>query len=203
MISYGTPANRFFLYGRELFLGLNLKYFDRGFSGGVNQTAAGYSGDFGMRLAVNPSLYLGLNVQNFLPISLGGVINYSGGAEEALASLVKIGAATRPTVFNRKVLIATDIDLPVSSTRPPLAHIGIEWQPINSLALRCGLDQSIDPQSSSKTTWDPAYGISLGFAHFRFDYAYHPFYNDPSLANNYFSFSYAGEPSQALRGKAQ
>ena len=91
--------------------------------------------------------------------------------------------------------------MPTHSTRPITSHLGVEWQLMKYFAVRTGLDQSINPVAPGQTSWDPAYGISVGYTNFRFDYAYHPFYNDPSLANTYFSLMFSGDPWLAMKGE--
>lgn len=201
LVSYSTSLGRYFYYWNNLFAGVNLKMFNRGYTGGINQYASGYSADFGLKLVVSPYLSLGICQQNFLPISLGGVIKLNSGAEEALAGLTKVGIAVRPIQFDRKLLIAADADLPAESGRPPTMHIGTEWTPVKALSLRCGLDQSVDPATASKASWNPAFGVSVSYGGFRFDYAYHPYYNYPSLATTYVSLSYISEPWFAMKGR--
>jgi len=203
LVSYSTPLARWFDYGNNVFMGTNFKVFSRGYSGGVNQYASGYSMDFGLKVIVSPNLSLGLSRINFLPVSLGGVIRLSSGAEESLASITKLGIAIRPAQYNRKLLIAIDTDLPADSGRPVTSHLGVEYKLMEALALRAGADQTIDPGTASQTSWSPSFGVSLGYGGLRVDYAYHPYYNDPSLASTYLSLSYIGEPWFALKGRVE
>ncbi|MBI5699819.1 hypothetical protein HZC35_05945 [Candidatus Saganbacteria bacterium] len=202
LFSYSVPLGRFFNYGRNVFLGANYKIFNRGYTGGVNQYATGQSADFGMKVILSPNLSLGFCRQNILPVSMGGVIRLSAGAEESLASLVKIGAAIKPTVLP-KVVIAIDSDLPQQTGRPVTSHLGVEWEANDYLMLRAGADQSVDPGSTGLASWNPSYGTSLGYKGFRIDYAYHAYYNDPALATHYVSLSYIGAPWYALKGRTE
>ena len=201
-LSYSTPLSRFFMYAQNVFVGVNYKIYNRGYTGGVNQFGSGMSMDLGLKYIVSPNLSLGINRQNFLPVSMGGVIRLGSGAEESLASITKVGIAVRP-VFQTKLLVAADMDLPAQTGRPITSHFGIEWKENKYLTLRCGLDQSIDSSTPTKTSWNPAYGVSFGASGFRIDYAYHPYYNDSALATTYVSISYAGEPWFALKGKVE
>ena len=79
-------------------------------------------------------------------------------------------------------------------------HFGAEYQVTGNITVRGGYEQSIDTTSATRTNWDPAFGLSLNFASFRIDFAYHPYYNDPELATQYLSLVYVGEPTQALKG---
>jgi len=203
LVSYSTPLGRFFQYWNNVFAGINFKVFNRGYSGGTNQYASGFSSDFGLKAILSPYLSLGLSAQNFLPVSLGGVIRLNSGAEESLSSITKVGIAIRPAPLNRTLLIAVDTDFPAQSSRPVTSHLGIEWKPNNLMALRAGMDESIDAATATRKSWSPAYGISFGYGGLRIDYAYHPYYNDPGLATTYVSLSYIGQPWFALKGRAE
>jgi hypothetical protein len=203
VFTYSSPLSRFFGYGRNLFVGGNFKIFNRGFSGGVNQSATGYSADVGLKFVFSPYLSFGVNRQNVLPVSMGGVIHFGGGTDEAIAGITKIGLAIKPVYLYDKLIIDIDADLPAQSTRPITAHLGCEYK-INKFAtVRGGFDQSIDPGTASRTNWSPTLGFSIGDLGLRLDYAYHPYYNDPSLASSFISLSYQGPPTYALHGEAQ
>ena len=202
LVTYSVPLARFFNYGRNVFVGANFKVFNRGYTGGISQFATGYSADAGMLVVVNPHLSLGICRQNFLPVSMGGVIRLSGGAEESLSSILKVGLAAKPLPWP-KLLAAIDADIPEQTGRPFTAHIGAEWKENEFITVRAGLDESVDAATATKASWNPALGISFAYGGFRIDYAYHSYYNDPSLANNYVSLSYIGEPWFALKGGVQ
>lgn len=202
LLTYSVPLARFFDYGRNVFVGVNYKLFNRGYTGGVNQFASGMSADAGVLLVLSPNFSVGLCRQNFLPVSLGGVLRLSGGVEESLASITKVGVAVKPAVLP-KLLVALDTDLPMQTGRPVTSHFGVEWEENKYFAVRAGMDQSIDPASAAKTSWNPSFGTSVSFGGLRVDYAYHAYYNDPSLANTYVSLSYIGEPWFALKGRVR
>jgi len=202
MASYSVPLANFFRYAKNVFVGLNYKLFNRGYTGGISSYESGMSADFGLKFIVNPNLSFGLCRQNFLPVSMGGVLRVNGGDEESLASLTKVGMAIKPIV-QPKLLIALDADLPAQTGRPPTGHFGLEWKENDFISVRGGFDQSIDAGNAAKTSWNPTFGTSFGYYGFRVDYAYHPYYNNPSLATTYVSISYTGEPLYALRGKVE
>ena len=200
LLSYSSPLSRYFGYGRNIFVGLNYKIFNRGYSGGVNLFASGQSADFGVKFVFSPYLNFGISRTNILPVSLGGILRFSSGIEESLTGQTKIGLAAKPVAFNGDLLLAFDAKIPAQSTRPVTANLGVEYKIGSAIALRTGLDQSVDTTNTSKTSWNPTFGISLGVRGFRVDYAYHPYYNDPELATNFISLSYVGEPWLALKG---
>lgn len=201
-LSYATPLANFLNYGNNVFVGANYKIFNRGYTGGLSNTATGFSADLGAKFVVNQHLSFGVNRQNILPVSMGGVIRLSGGAEESLAGITKVGAAIKPLPWP-KLLIALDADLPAQTGRAVTEHVGVEWKENQFITLRAGLDQSVDPATESKASWNPAFGTSISYGGLRVDYAYHPYYNDPSLATSYVSLSYIGPSWFALKGKVQ
>jgi hypothetical protein len=201
-LSYATPLANFFTYGKNVFVGANYKIYNRGYTGGTNEAATGYSADLGALFVINQHLTFGICRQNILPVSMGGVLKLSGGAEESLAGITKVGVAVKPVPWP-KLLIALDADLPAQTGRPVTAHLGCEWKENQFITLRAGLDQSVDPATESKTSWNPSFGTSINYGGMRVDYAYHPYYNEPSLATSYVSLSYIGPPLFALKGKVQ
>jgi hypothetical protein len=201
-ISYAVPLANFVNYGNNVFVGANYKLFNRGYTGGISKTSTGFSADLGAKFIVNQHLSFGINRQNILPVSMGSVLRLSGGAEESFLGITKVGAAIKPVPWP-KLLIALDADLPAQTGLPVMEHIGFEWKENQFLTLRAGMDQSLDPAAASQTSWNPSFGTSITYSGFRVDYAYHPYYNDPSLATSYVSLSYLGPSLFALKGKVQ
>jgi len=201
LLSYSAPVALFLNYGRNIFVGTTLKLFNRGWTGGHNEAATGYSADLGVKVIVSPGLSLGFCRQNLLPVNLGGVLQWSTGAEEAIAGIYKFGVAVRP--YLGKTLLTCDLHLPAYSNRPATGHLGAEYTVSENLQLRAGADQSVDSSSPDRTSWNPTMGVSVGLRGFRFDYTYHPYYNDPALATQYISLSYQGDNNSILSGTAQ
>lgn len=201
VLSYSTPLARFLEYSRNVYVGVNLKVFSRGWSGGINEFASGWSGDFGIKYVPMPYLSFGLVRTNFIPVSLGSKITWDNGIEESLSGSTNIGVAVKSTLLKESLLFTVDYDLPSFSGQPETAHYGTEWKMNEYLALRGGYAQRIDAASSTGTSWNPTMGISFGYSGFRVDYAYLTYYNDPALATYYVSLSYTGEPWLALKGE--
>jgi len=201
LFTYSTPLGRFADYGKNVFLGANYKIYNRGYTGGLTDTASGFSADVGLKVILSPYISLGLSRQNILPVSMGGVIKLNGGAEENLAGLTKLGISIRPAFMKRSLLLVGDADVPAQTGRPVTLHMGAEWKFNENIMFRCGLDQSLDPATATQTSWNPSFGTSFGLGGFRVDYAYHAYYNDSSLATNYVSLSYEGKPWNAIKGE--
>jgi hypothetical protein len=199
--NYASALSRFFQYGDNVLCGISLKIFNRGFTGGLNQSSSGFSSDFGVKYVASPYLNFALVRQNFLPVSLGAGLRSSGGAYEALAGMTKLAVAVKPVPFDGALALAGELDIPSLSSDPTTVHFGTEWKTAPNFYLRCGLDESVDSSAPGGASWNPTLGTSFIYAGFRMDYAYHPYYNDPALAVSYVSFSYTGEPWLALKGR--
>ncbi len=201
LFTYSSPLARFFEYSRNVFVGANLKIYSRGWSGGINEFASGWSGDFGIKYVASPYLSFGLVRQNFVPVSLGSKIVWDNEIEESLSGSTNVGVALRSNLLKENLLFTMDYDLPSFSGRPETVHLGSEWKMNEYLALRGGYAQSVDAASPTGTSWNPSIGVSFGYGGFRVDYAYLTYYNDPALATYYVSLSYIGEPWLALKGE--
>ena len=206
VLSYATPLGRYFSYYNNVFVGVNAKFYSRGFSGSINQYATGTSADVGVKYIFDQHTSIGICRQNFLPVSFGGKLDIntdSGTVTESIAGMTKVGVVHRPEAFDQNLLLCLDADLPAYSGRPVTLHAGTEWKMSKFFAIRGGLDQSIDPGNAEQTIVNPTYGVSFGYSGFRVDYAYHPYYNDPSLATTYVSLSYQSEPWFAMKGTVE
>ncbi|HVN67588.1 MAG TPA: hypothetical protein VMT55_04380, partial [Candidatus Sulfotelmatobacter sp.] len=71
VFSYASVLARFFDYGKDIFVGMNLKLLNRGYNGGYNQSATGVSADIGCKYVYTPYLSFAVNRQSILPPSLG------------------------------------------------------------------------------------------------------------------------------------
>jgi len=162
----------------EMSIGTNLKYYQQGFSGASSATASGYSFDFGAILQPNSDVSYGINCQNLM----AGSMNWDNNTQEEFKSATSIGAARK--LWNEKLLLSADIAFSDLTT----LHGGVEWKPVETIALRTGIDQGIisDAASTNLTA-----GVGLYFKDFDVDLAYR---NDTTLANNssfYLSLAYS------------
>lgn len=201
LLTYSSPLARFFEYSRNVYVGANLKIFSRGWSGGINEFASGWSGDFGIKYVASPYLSFGLVRQNFVPVSLGSKIVWDNGVEESVSGSTNLGVAVRSNLLKESLLFTMDYNFPSFSGQPETLHLGTEWKMNEYVSLRGGFAQRFDASSSTGTTWSPAMGVSFGYGGLRVDYSYLTYYNDPALATYYVSLSYIGEPWLALKGE--
>ena len=215
VLSYGAPLGKLVRNDslNNVYVGANLKYFDKaaaGTSDASNGNGKGLDMDLGAIYTPNNTVALGVNLQNILPASLGGVISYNSGIEEAIPAVAKIGAnvsltgAKEYAIFEApiKMNLLADTDISIQQTKPSALHIGTEIWPNDNIALRLGYD--IDPAPASVTAGENmnlTAGVGLKFAGFVFDYAYHPYSsNMADNATHFISISYIGkDPVEASK----
>jgi len=207
LLSYGTDPKKFLDYGwlDNVRVGLTLKLFTQGLSGGgiSNGTLTGYDMDMGILYRPLPYLSFGFSELDFLPESGGGKLtDASGDRIETLPSMTKFGIAF-------KVLGDTDAyyKYPQPLTYmldynhveenvgyPGLLCTGIEFWPSEYLALRLGFDQDIVGTATSKgfdIETNITTGVGVVYNGFKFDYAFHRYGNLSENDTSYLSLSYA------------
>lgn len=170
---------------KDLLFGGNLKLLFKGMGGAGGNAGRGYDVDLGVKYTHNKWLKLGANFQNILATTL----DWNSQAKEDIPLLLKVGGALK--LWNERLNLALDMDLPLGANLPNLYHLGLEW-PINSIfCLRAGADQISDAASAVAT--NPTAGASINYRGFKVDYAYHPYQGTLNDLAHYFSFSFAPE----------
>jgi hypothetical protein len=191
---------------KRLKIGGNVKYYLQDFSSaGASFEGASGSGinfDLGLKWALERWVNLGLMLQNALVSTSGGGFTWNNGSStEQIPTVLKMGIGLKLwgedapyQVQAQELLMDVDTDIYTSVSRPNQWHAGLEWWPVEMLAVRLGVDQADDASSgvwgkkNNLTT-----GIGLTYAGFAFDYAYHQFGNIEENASHFFSISYVGE----------
>lgn len=173
-------------YEYDLDAGIRLKYIDKGFGGSQSHAGSGLELDLGLLLPVREETFLGIVLQNALPASAGGRINWPDDDYEGVPMTARIGFATR--FFRDDALLAYDYEMRWDHSLPERHHLGLEWALNPLLRLRAGLDQSLD---AGTVSGDPTFGVGLRLRDLIFDYAYHPYFSSPDNATHYFSLSYS------------
>jgi hypothetical protein len=176
----------------KLSFGGSAKYFTQGGSGTATIESAAASGlgmDVGAIYSPTENLSLGITAQN----PLGTQLESGNGIQNNILSLVKLGAkVTTVPLPNQKLNLAVDCDL--TKKRSAAFHVGAEYYPIPSIALRAGVDQ--DPFPTGVESNFTA-GLGLRFSGMEFNYAYHPYTQIAENATHYFSISYVGPDKSA------
>lgn len=195
-----------FSWGKDIkgfSVGATVKVFALDLSGpGISQgKASGNEVDLGLNFKPNDVFKAGVVVQNALPFASGGKITWENGTEETFPSVLKLGASIK--VLGETGLrqydtheLSLNFDLDTTPLRPALPnlwHIGLEWKPMELLAVRTGVDQDYigtgDGTSLTATNNFTA-GVGLNMGRFRFDYAYHQYNSVSDNDTHYFSLSY-------------
>jgi hypothetical protein len=204
--SYATRLSRIFRGRADNFIvGLNLKYFMQGFSGGGTSlrdaTGTGMDADLGVIWEYNSWMNLGMAFNNFLPMDFGGSFDWDrSGEKESIPMAFRVGGNFKVLGENgllqkgdHKLNLLLEFEDGRGESRPSTWHTGIEYFPIDMLAFRLGIDQK-PKATESGTGIDNNFtaGLGLKFMGFTFDYAYHQFGDMTENATHFFSFGYRG-----------
>jgi len=206
-VSYGYNNSVMLLgYGVEpwkaLSVGVTMKMFSPILTGPqiTGGTARGFDMDVGMLYEPSPALRLGVTVQNALPYSWGGKIQWGNGVEESFPSTLKTGLSVKligkeglRRVGKQELKFNFDGDFtPLRPNIPSLYHLGLEWSPVPILDLRTGIDQDIIGKGGGLLDVSNNFtaGVGIFVDGFRFDYAFHQYYGLVENDTHYFSLSY-------------
>ncbi len=180
IVSY-AKSDPILIGNSRLLAGLNLKFFQKGFSGSENNSGRGIDMDLGLVMAMENGTTVGITAQNILPTS----IVWDTGASDSIPAVIKLGAARR--FMQEKLLLAIDADIPAGRNTPVTFHTGCEYQASEQLRLRAGLDQNISAATAVNT--GVSAGVGLFLHKISFDYAYRPFSESGLSAAHFISLS--------------
>ncbi|OGB87432.1 hypothetical protein A3H38_04780 [candidate division WOR-1 bacterium RIFCSPLOWO2_02_FULL_46_20] len=206
--SYATKLSRFFRgNGEDIYFGAKLKYFLQGFTGGgdalYNALGTGMDADLGLMWKVKPWATLGLALNNCMPSSLGGRFIWQKNDEtESIPLATRLGGAFKILGKEQEAIrqhatqrldLLFDYGSVQSTNRPAAMNIGLEYWPMDILALRCGIDQK--PKASEAGIGadnNLTAGVGIKFNGFSFDYAFHQFGELSENATHFFSIGFVG-----------
>lgn len=196
-------------YKGDLVLGASLKFFNQSISGGSASNSKGSATDVDLGAIYTPEwmpwVSTGAVIQNFLSSS----VSWSGAssASEKLPGRYRLGLRAAvigkgswaeineldlPEYYGRSLDVYFDSNMPSNDqTKSSLYfNTGVEWRPVQDVALRLGLDQRNGGTNIN-------YGVGLEKDGFRFDYALR---NDPisDAATHVFSMSFWPVPKKPL-----
>lgn len=186
--SYGAQLPWF-----DLTAGSTLKLFSESITGASSNNGQGMDLDLGLMYKRGEQFRLGATIKNVLPASLGGKLRWNTGLEEPIPATLIFGGSYR---IERAGIInlGTDYEMqPTQQSIPGLFHVGAEYWPVETFALRAGIDQDVIGSGTGTgltTSSNPTAGLSLFFADWRFDYALHKYNNLAANDTNYFSLAY-------------
>ncbi len=156
-------------------------------SAGPSRAVTGYSGssgngfDFSLKYNYLPWWQTGFAWQNIV----GMVIN-RGGTKDIIDSIVRIGNSFYLEDRN----IRLNVDLEKEGEDPFALHLGLEWWPLEMLALRGGIDQVAKNQTENYNNLTAGLGLKL--SGITFDYAWYRSADITQDTTHYFSFGYVG-----------
>ncbi|MBU0574537.1 MAG: S-layer homology domain-containing protein, partial [Candidatus Margulisbacteria bacterium] len=204
LLSYSVPLTMVYehRYLKDISAGANLKVFSEVLAGTgiVGGSAVGYDMDLALQYKPLGPVNAGVVLQDIIPASMGGKIVWANGVEEAVPSVMKTGLSLKILGDNalRRLgsqVLTMSLDNDLSLTRgylPSLFHLGFEWSPVEAIDLRLGLDQDHvgAGDGSVGVASNLTAGVGLYYNGYRFDYAYHQYYDVPQLDTHYFSLAY-------------
>lgn len=208
IFAYGSKLSRFLKNGAgsNIAFGGSLKYFLQGFSGGgapmQEAVGGGMDADFGLIWDASRAVSLGLNLQNFLPVSFGGKFVWQkNSVVEGLPLTIKtggvfhlIGATGMLKNPDGQLDLLIDYENTRNNARPAVWHAGVEYWPVENFTLRAGVDQKAKASEAGiGVDNNLTAGLGLLLGGFTFDYAYHQFGDLSENTTHFFSIGYRGE----------
>lgn len=205
--TYGSDLSRF-LWGhlKNVSVGASLKYFLQGFSGGgttmQDAVGNGMDADLGFVWDVNSWTRLGATFNNCLPFNYGGKFTWQkNSVEESIAMATRLGGTFK--LLGESALYPNkdqNLDLNIEyenghgAGRPVVWHTGLEYWPIEMVALRLGFDQKPRANLSGGMGVENnlTAGVGLIYTGFTFDYAYHQYGDVGDNTSHFFSIGYRG-----------
>jgi len=167
MLGYENSLNKALSYG------FRLKYFSKGAGSLAGYYGSGINADAGLLVEANERLALGITAKNMIPGQAGALKLSNGQIEdEAFGADIGLGFLAHP-----KLGLYADVSL--NKSIPAEAKLGIEWRPLDVLAVRLGAEQRALGASSSYVNGSAGIGLKVGS--FGIDYAY---YHDTMLSTS-------------------
>ena len=188
LLSYGGSLGRFFGGWQRLFVGATAKFFTRGYNQSVGDSAQAFNVDVGLKYVSAPWLSFGLAKSNIIPPDMGGGLRWTSGDYEELDSPTRLGVALKG--FDGSGVMGIDAIIPSKSEEPVLFALGGEYGIDSHFFVRAGLDENIDADKATRTTFDPSLGLGFKYDFMRLDYAYRPYFSDSSNATHYISICF-------------
>jgi hypothetical protein len=118
--------------------GANVKYYMA--NSGLGDTATGFGFDLGLLVSLGDMFVIGVNAIDLA----GSTIEWDSGATDVVNGLYKIGMAIR--LVEGAFVLAADVDF--DGTALGNTHVGMEFQVIDELAIRAGVNLTNDFQDA-------------------------------------------------------
>ena len=201
VVSYGNKMEKIIKIDglpEDTFVGADVKISSQGFSGSGqdDKTGFGYNLDLGALARFTPWAQAGLTLNNLIP----GSMNWASGLSEDMPMGLNVGGAfnlmgaSGLSLYESEQTLVGVLDAGYGFSPEDGFSVrgGLEWEPMEYLKIRCGIDQkniSI-AEGSIGSAMNLTAGVGLSYAGITFDYAYFQDSNLESNQNHYFSISY-------------
>lgn len=114
--------------------GANVKYYMA--NSGLGDAASGFGFDLGLLVSLGDMFVIGVNAMDLA----GSTLEWDSGAKDVISGLYKIGAAMK--LVEGTFIMAADVDF--DGTALGNTHVGMEFQLIDELAIRAGVNITSD-----------------------------------------------------------
>lgn len=157
--------------------------------------------DLGLLVDANRWVSLGLTLQNCLPASFGGRFVWQKNAiTEGIPLVVNAGAEFKMIGLSalqrsetQKLDLLFGYEKSFNQNRPAVSHFGVEYWPMEIIALRGGVDQKPKAtESGIGIDNNLTAGVGLFFGGVTFDYAYHQYGELSENTTHFFSLGFRG-----------
>lgn len=182
-----TDQELLLCYSRKIEEKLSAGIALRFFNASASRDVPGYSAssasvaDVSLQYDYLPWWKLGMVLQN-----LGGQQTFADGTAQPVAQVVRLGNA-----FLLQDGFTLALDFRKEEEAPFSIHAGLEWQVLQALAVRLGLDQT---KKDSKENYNHvAAGIGLNVKGVTLDYAWYRQGDPTEAVTHYFSLGYVGQ----------
>lgn len=193
VLSYGTYIGddlaRYLDEGKNIYAGINVKYYTEGCTGIEEVAGSGFNLDLGIKYVACNWLSFGMVIQNALPgLKVAGNIE-----PEEMSAVAKLGTAFYWR--ERDVVFAFDKDF--FPGRPRVAcpmHFGVEWKMHKNLYLRGGVDQVLGSSGDGNLLTNATFGVGLDYSGMKIDVAYVQNFAHLNMSSSFVSVSFYGGP---------
>ena len=184
-----------FSAAKQISDGLSLGAAARFIAHGLSKDVSGfYSGsgqafDLSVKRIYRPWLQLGLSLQNLD----GRITDQDGSVTELPLNLlagVSCNLLGKNALFKDRNEVRVNIDFNENSSNPLLWHLGLEWLPLETIALRAGIDQNAAETDSANIVNNLTFGLGFSRGGLTLDYAMRRNGDQTGDVINYLSFAY-------------
>jgi len=200
LISYGNEmGNLIEVEGlpKGTYVGADVKLVMEGLTGSGDRSGFGINLDVGALAKLTPWAQAGLTLNNLIP----GTMQWTSGLSEDMPMEMNLGGAFNlmgpegiSLYKGEQTLVGVfDAKMGLSVAEGFTLHGGLEWQPMEYVKVRCGIDQNNISISEGNvgSALNLTAGVGFSYQGITFDYAYFQDSNLEANQNHYFSISYS------------